>query len=406
MPEAYIFDSVRTPRGKGRPSGALHTLSPIDLGATVLSALDERTRFSRFEPEDVIFGCGDGVNDQGANIARSSVLHAGLPDSIPGCTISRFCASGLDAVNAAAARVMGGQADLLVAGGVEMMSIIPIAGTGGPNGTDAFFNDEAHFTPLGEAADLLATLCGHTRSDVDTFAAMSQERAAAAWSERRFDRSVVPVHDGNGVLMLDRDEHMRPGTTVDDLAKLPAAFKAMGEKGGFDAVVRQRYPQVAKVAHVHTAGNSSGIVDGAAAMLIGTAEAGRRMGLAPRAVIRSFANAAMDPCLMLAAPADATRRCLARAGRTLQDIDLYEVNEAFASVVLHFMERTGVDSDRINVNGGAIAMGHPIGATGVMLLGTLLDELERTGRESGVVTLCVGMGMGVATCIERVGGGS
>ncbi len=403
MPDAYIFDSVRTPRGKGRPSGALHTLSPIDLGATVLSALDERTRFSRFEPEDVIFGCGDGVNDQGAKIARPPALHAGLPDTIPGSTVSRFCASGLDAVNSAAARVMAGQAELIVAGGVEMMSIIPIAGTGGPNGTDAIFNDEAHFTPLGEAADLLATLCGHSRADADAYAAASQARAADAWNERRFDRSIVPVHDVNGTLMLDRDEHVRPGTTIEDLAKLPAAFRTMGEKGGFDAIVRQRYPQVAKVAHVHTAGNSSGIVDGAAAMLVGTAEAGERLGLKPRARIRSFANAAMDPCLMLAAPADATRRCLARAGRTLDDIDLYEVNEAFASVVLHFMERTGVGHDRVNVNGGAIAMGHPIGATGVMLVGTLLDELERTGKESGVVTLCVGLGMGVATCIERVG---
>ncbi|MBU1213516.1 MAG: acetyl-CoA C-acetyltransferase [Alphaproteobacteria bacterium] len=406
MPDAYIFDSVRTPRGRGRPSGALHTLSPIDLGATVLAALDERTRFSRFEPEDVIFGCGDGVNDQGANIARSSVLHAGLPETIPGSTVSRFCASGLDAVNSAAARVMASQAELIVAGGVEMMSIIPIAGTGGPNGTDAIFNNEAHYTPLGEAADLLATLCGHSRADVDALAASSQDRAATAWNERRFDRSIVPVRDLNGALMLDRDEHVRPGTTIDDLARLPAAFKAMGEKGGFDAVVRQRYPQVSKVEHVHTAGNSSGIVDGAAAMLIGTAEAGRRLGLKPRAVIRSFANAAMDPCLMLAAPADATQRCLARAGRTLADIDLYEVNEAFASVVLHFMERTGVGHDRVNVNGGAIAMGHPIGATGVMLLGTLLDELERTGRQSGVVTLCVGLGMGVATLIERMGDAS
>ena len=403
MQDAYIFDSVRTPRGKGRPSGALHTLSPIDLGATVLGALDERTRFSKFEPEDVIFGCGDGVNDQGANIARSSVLHAGLPDSIPGSTVSRFCASGLDAVNAAAARVMAGQADLIVAGGVEMMSIIPIAGTGGPNGSDAVFNNEALFTPLGEAADLLATLCGHSRGDVDGFAAVSQARAAEAWETGRFDRSIVPVRDINGVQVLDRDEHMRPGTTVDDLGKLPAAFKTMGEKGGFDAIVRQRYPQVSRIAHVHTAGNSSGIVDGAAAMLIGTAEAGRRLGLKPRAAVRAFANAAMDPCLMLAAPADATQRCLARVGRTVGDVDLFEVNEAFASVVLHFMERTGVGHDKINVNGGAIAMGHPIGATGVMLVGTLLDELERQGLESGVVTLCVGLGMGVATYIERVG---
>lgn len=403
MSEAYIFESVRTPRGKGRPSGALHTLSPIDLGATVLEALDERTGFSKAAPEDVIFGCGDGVNDQGGNVARCSVLHAGMPDTIPGSTVSRFCASGLDAVNSAAARVMAGQADLIVAGGVEMMSLVPIAGTGGPSGSDAVFNNEAHFTPLGEAADLLATLCGHSRGDVDAYAAASQGRAAEAWERGYFARSIVPVEDVNGTLVLDRDEHIRPGTTAADLARLPPAFKGMGEKGGFDAVVRQRYPEVSRVSHVHTAGNSSGIVDGAAAMLIGTAEAGRRLGLKPRAVIRSCANAAMDPCLMLAAPADATRRCLERAGRTLSDVDLYEVNEAFASVVLHFMERTGVGHDRVNVNGGAIAMGHPIGATGVMLIGTLIDELERRGLECGVATLCVGLGMGVATLIERVG---
>ena len=402
MPDAYIFDSVRTPRGKGRPSGALHTLSPIDLGATVLAALDERTRFSRFEPEDVIFGCGDGVNDQGANIARSSVLHAGLPDTIAGSTVSRFCASGLDAVNSAAARVMAGQAELIVAGGVEMMSIIPIAGTGGPNGTDAIFNDEAHFTPLGEAADLLATLCGHSRADADAYAAASQGRAADAWNERRFDRSIVPVHDVNGTLMLDRDEHVRPGTTVEDLAKLPAAFRAMGEKGGFDAIVRQRYPQVAKVAHVHTAGNSSGIVDGAAAMLVGTAEAGERLGLKPRARIRSFANAAMDPCLMLAAPADATRRCLSRAGRTLDDIDLYEVNEAFGSVPLAWAKAVGADPAKLNVNGGAQANGHPLGCTGAKLMTTLLNELERRKGRYGLLAICEDGGTANATIIERL----
>lgn len=403
MHEAYIFDAVRTPRAKGRPNGALHTLSPIDLGATVLKELDRRTGFAEAAPDDVIFGCGDGVNDQGANLARSSVLHAGMPDSIPGVTVSRFCASGLDAVNAAAGRVMAGQADLIVAGGIEMMSIIPIAGTGGPNGSDAFFNNEAHFTPLGMAADLLGTLCGHSREQADAYAAESQARAARAWQEGRFDRSIVAVKDVNGTLMLDRDEYMRPGTSAEDLGKLPAAFKAMGEKGGYDAVVRQRYPEVLNVAHIHTAGNSSGIVDGAAAMLIGTREAGEKLGLTPRAVIRTFASTAMDPCLMLASPADATEKALQRAGKTLADVDLFEVNEAFASVVLHFMERTGVSHDRVNVNGGAIALGHPIGATGVMLTNTLIDELERTGARSGIVTLCVGLGMGVATYIERFG---
>lgn len=403
MAEAFIFDAVRTPRAKGRANGALHTLSPIDLGAAVLAELDARTGFAAAQPDDVVFGCGDGVNDQGANLARSSLLHAGLPDSIPGVTVSRFCASGLDAVNLAAGRVMAGQADLMVAGGVEMMSIIPIAGTGGPNGSDAIFNNEAHHTPLGMAADLLATLRGHTREQLDAYSAESQARAARAWAEGRFDRSVIAVRDVNGETMLERDEYMRPGTTAADLAKLPPAFKAMGEKGGYDAVVRQRYPEVMGVSHIHTAGNSSGIVDGAAAMLIGTREAGERLGLTPRAVIRSFATTAMDPCLMLASPAGATAKALQRVGKGPDEVDLYEVNEAFASVVLHFMERTGVGHDRINVNGGGIAMGHPIGATGVMLTNTLIDELERTGGRSGIVTLCVGLGMGVATYIERCG---
>ncbi len=403
MAEAFIFDAVRTPRAKGRPNGGLHTLSPIDLGAAVLAELDARTGFAAAQPDDVVFGCGDGVNDQGANLARSSLLHAGMPDSIPGVTVSRFCASGLDAVNMAAGRVMAGQADLMVAGGVEMMSIIPIAGTGGPNGSDAIFNTETYHTPLGMAADLLATLCGHSREQLDAYSAESQARAARAWDEGRFSRSVIAVRDSNGEMMLDRDEYMRPGTTAADLGKLPPAFKAMGEKGGYDSVVRQRYPEVMGVSHIHTAGNSSGIVDGAAAMLIGTRDAGERLGLTPRAVIRSFATTAMDPCLMLASPADATAKALERVGKSLADVDLYEVNEAFASVVLHFMERTGVGHDRINVNGGGIAMGHPIGATGVMLTNTLIDELERTGGRSGIVTLCVGLGMGVATYIERCG---
>jgi acetyl-CoA C-acetyltransferase len=402
LPEAFIFDAVRTPRGKGRPNGALHTLAPVELASFVLTALDHRTGFSGAAPDDVVFGVGDGVNDQGANMARSAVLLAGMPDSIPGVTVSRFCASGLDAVNGAAGRVMAGQADLVVAGGVEMMSLIPIAGTGGPNGSDAVFNSAAHHTPLGIAADLLATLSGHSRADVDAYAVQSQTRAARAWDEGRFARSVVPVVDVNGQVLLDHDEYMRRGTTAADLAQLPAVFAGMGEKGGFDAVVRQRYPQVMEVTHVHTAGNSSGIVDAAAAMLIGTREAGARLGLKPRARIVSFATTAMDPCLMLASPADAARQALRRARMGQDDIDLFEVNEAFASVVLHFMERTGLGPDRINVNGGGIAMGHPIGATGVILVNTLLDELERSGKGTGLVTLCVGLGMGVATVIERV----
>ena len=403
MAEAYIFDTVRTPRGKGRPNGSLHTISPVEMGANILTALDKRTGFSKASPEDVIFGVGDAVNDQGADLARSALLYAGMPETIPGVVISRFCSSGLDAINAAAARIMSGQGDLIVAGGVEMMSLIPIAGTGGPNGSDAFFNNKTNMLPLGEAADLMATLFNHSREDVDAYALESQKRASKAWEEKRFSRSIVPVKDVNGTPMLEHDEHMRPSATMEALGKLPQAFKGMGLKGGFDAIARRRYPEVLEVAHVHTAGNSSGIVDGAAAMLIGTKEAGEKLGLKPRAIIRSFANAAMDPGLMLAAPADATMQALARVDKTYRDVDLYEVNEAFASVVLHFMERTGVSHDIINVNGGGIAMGHPIGATGVMLTGTLLDELERTNKTSGIVTLCVGLGMAVATYIERVG---
>ena len=401
MAEAYIYDSVRTPRGKGRANGSLHTLSPVELSAAVLKALDERTGFSRAEPEDVIFGIGDGVNDQGSDLARSALLYAGMPETIPGSTVSRFCSSGLDAVNAAASRVMSGQGDLFVAGGIEMMSLIPIGGTGGPNGSDALFNDRVNMIPQGISADLMATLYGHSRQDVDAFAVESQRRAGQAWKEGRFARSVVPVRDADGELLLDRDEYMRPDTSMEALAQLPAAFKGMGEQGGFDAIARRRYPEVLAIEHVHTAGNSSGIVDGAAAILIGSREAGRRLGLTPRAIIRSFANAAMDPSLMLAAPADATETALKRVGKRADQADLYEVNEAFATVVLRFMERTGVGPDKVNVNGGSIAMGHPIGATGVMLTGTLIDELERTGKDSGVVTLCVGLGMAVATYIER-----
>jgi acetyl-CoA C-acetyltransferase len=401
--DAYLLDAVRTPRGRGRPDGGLHTLSPVELGAIVLRSLDARTGFAAAGPEDVVFGVGDPVYDQGADLARSAVLLAGMPDTIPGSVVTRFCSSGLDAVNLAAARIAAGQADLMVAGGVEMMSLIPIAATGGPNGSDARFNDVALNTPLGQAADLLATLDGHTRADVDRYAVESQARAARAWSEARFARSIVPVHDANGRLLLDRDQHPRPGTDLASLAKLPPAFEAAG-RAGHDAIALQRYPQLEGVRHVHTGGNSSGIVDGAAAVLVGSAEAAARLGLRPRARILSFANAATDPCLMLTAPAEATRRCVARAGIGLDQVDLVECNEAFASVVLHFMSETGIGPERVNVNGGAIALGHPIGATGAILVGTLLDELERRGGRYGVVTLCVGLGMAVATAIERVDG--
>ena len=402
MTDAYIFEAVRTPRGRGRPNGPLHPLSPVELSAQVLTALDERTAFSVADVDDVIFGVGDGVNDQGANMARSAVLLAGLPDRIPGVTISRFCASGLDAVNTAAARIMAGQDDLIVAGGVELMSLIPIAGTGGPNGSDAEFNDATFHVPLGIAADLLGTLSGHSRADVDAFAVESQARAAKAWDEGRFAKSIVKAYDNIGDVVLDRDDYMRPGTTMDDMGKLPAAFEGMGLQGGFDAVAKQRYPRVANVNHIHTAGNSSGIVDAAAAILIGSKEAGAKLGLKPRARFRSFSTTAMDPCLMLASPADATEKALARAGMGKGDIDLLEVNEAFASVVLHFMEKTGFEHGKVNVNGGAIALGHPIGATGPILVNTVLDELERSGQGVGLTTLCAGLGHGVATVIERV----
>lgn len=402
MTEAYIYDAVRTPRGKGRPDGALHSLSPVEMGARVLTALNDRTGFADHEIEDVVFGVGDGVLDQGSNLARSALLYAGFPQDIAGATVSRFCSSGLDAVNASAARIMAGQGDLIVAGGVEMMSIIPIAATGGPNGSDARFNDRVAMVPQGISADLMATLYGHSRADLDTYAAESQSRAAQAWDEGRFDKSVIPVYDDNGDLLLDRDEYMRPQTTVDSLGSLRAAFTGMGEKGGFDAIALRRYPELARVKHLHTAGNSSGIVDGAAAMLIGSREGGEKLGLKPRARIRSFASIGMDPTLMLAAPADATERAAKRLGMAARDLDLIEVNEAFATVVLRFMELTGADHDRVNVNGGGISMGHPIGATGVMLVNTVLDEMERTGAETGGVTLCVGEGMAVATIIERV----
>lgn len=402
MTEAYIYDAVRTPRGKGRPDGALHSLSPVEMGARVLTALNDRTGFADHEIEDVVFGVGDGVLDQGSNLARSALLYAGFPQDIAGATVSRFCSSGLDAVNASAARIMAGQGDLMVAGGVEMMSIIPIAATGGPNGSDARFNDRVAMVPQGISADLMATLYGHSRTDLDTYAAESQSRAARAWDEGRFDKSVIPVYADNGDLLLDRDEYMRPQTTVDSLGSLRAAFTGMGEKGGFDAIALRRYPELARVKHLHTAGNSSGIVDGAAAMLIGSREGGEKLGLKPRARIRSFASIGMDPTLMLAAPADATERAAKRLGMAARDLDLIEVNEAFATVVLRFMELTGADHDRINVNGGGISMGHPIGATGVMLVNTVLDEMERTGAETGGVTLCVGEGMAVATIIERV----
>ncbi|MCC6009037.1 MAG: acetyl-CoA C-acetyltransferase [Rhodobacteraceae bacterium] len=401
MSEALIFDAVRTPRGRGRPDGALHTASPLHLATTVLDALRNRNAFDAGAVEDVVMGCAETANDQGANIARSAALTAGYPDSVGGCVVSRFCGSGLEAVNMAAARLMAGQADMMVAGGVEMMSLVPMLSTGGPIASDTAFNTISWLTPQGISADLIATLEGHSRAQVDAFAAESQVRADEAIRAGRFDGSLVPVHAPDGAILLDREEYPRPGTTAQTLAGLKPAFAGMGA-AGFGETVKRRYPQVHRLEHVHHAGNSSGIVDGAAALLLGTEAAGRVAGLRPRGRILSFAAIGSEPSIMLTAPAEASARALRRAGLGFDDIDLFEVNEAFASVVLYFMDRTGVPHDKVNVNGGAIALGHPIGATGAILAGTLLDELERREARYGLVTMCVGLGMGVATVIERL----
>lgn len=401
MTHAYIVDAVRTPRGRGRKDGGLHTLSPVDLGAAVLSATIARSAIDPALVDDVVFGCAETVNDQGANIARSSWLYAGLPDSVPGYVVSRFCGSGLEAVNAAAAKIAAGQADMIIAGGVEMLSLVPMMGTGGPTGSDAWFNGACGFTPQGVAADLIATIDGFTRTDVDAYAVESQARAAQAIADGRLSRGIVPVRDFNGAIVLEQDEHPRPGTTLESLASLKPAFAGMGEKGGFDALLRRRYPDMLGIDHVHHAGNSSGIVDGAAAVLVVSEAMLERLDLVPLARIAGFAQIGVDPSIMLTGPAGACDRALARAGLDYGDIDLFEVNEAFASVVLDFMKRSGVPHDRVNVNGGAIAYGHPVGATGAMLVGTLVDELRRRGGRRGMVSMCVGLGMAVATLLEN-----
>jgi len=401
--QAYIYDAVRTPRGRGKANGSLHTLSPLELGATVLRELPRRGGFAAEALDEVIFGCVEAVDDQGANLARSAALAAGYGDTVPGFMVARFCGSALDAVNTAAAKVMAGQADAVVAGGVEMNSLVPmLVGTGGPSVSDVFFNDLVLQTPQGVAADLIATLEGFDRADVDAYAAASHQRAAQAQQAGWFDRSLVPVHDANGTLMLARDELVRPETTRQSLGALKPSFAESGEKLGFDATVRYRYAEIESVNHVHHAGNSSGIADGASAVLVGSQAFGTRAGLRPRARILATASAATDPCLMLTAPVPASQRCLQRAGLRIEDIDLFEVNEAFASVVLHFLRHMRVGHDKVNVAGGAIALGHPVGATGGMLIGTALDELERRDARRALVTMCTGLGMAVATVIERV----
>jgi len=402
MTEAFIYDAVRTPRGKGRASGALHGSTPIHLAVTALQALRDRNRLDTAQVDDVILGCVEPVGEQGANIARVAALVAGYDESAPGVQINRYCASGLEACNMATAKVMSGQSPLAVGGGVESMSRVPMGTGGGAWPADPAVALPTYFVPQGISADLIATLYGYTRADVDAYALESQRRAAAAWQEGRFAKSIVPVRDVNGLVVLDRDEHMRPETTIESLAKLEPAFKLQGERAGFDAVALQRYPQLERIEHVHHAGNSSGIVDGAAAVLIGNAEVGQRLGLKPRARIRSFASVGSEPTIMLTGPSFSAEKALKLAGMSCSDIDLFELNEAFASVVLRFMEVMNVPHERMNVNGGAIAMGHPLGATGAMILGTLLDELERRNLATGLATLCVGAGMGTATIIERV----
>ncbi|MFF4215376.1 acetyl-CoA acetyltransferase [Streptosporangium nondiastaticum] len=401
--EAYVYDAIRTPRGRGKANGALHGTKPVDLVVGLIHEL--RRRLPGLDPaaiDDIVLGVVSPLGDQGSDIARIAAIAAGLPDTVAGVQENRFCASGLEAVNLAAAKVRSGWEDLVLAGGVESMSRVPMGSDGGAWFNDPMTNLDVNFVPQGIGADLIATLGGFTRADVDAFAARSQENAAAAWKDGRFDRSVVPVRDRSGLVVLDRDEHPRPGTTVETLAGLKPSFAAIGEAGGFDAVALQQYHWVEKIDHVHHAGNSSGIVDGASLVAIGNRETGERYGLTPRARIVSAAVSGSDPTIMLTGPAPASRKALAKAGLTIDDIDLIEVNEAFSAVVLHFAREMGIGLDKINVNGGAIALGHPLGATGAMLLGTVIDELERRDGRYGLVTLCVGGGMGVATVVERV----
>ncbi|OWU83783.1 acetyl-CoA acetyltransferase [Oceanicola sp. 22II-s10i] len=402
MPEAFIYDAVRTPRGKGRAGGGLNSIPPIDLTVTALNAIRDRNALDTALVDDVVMGCVAPLGEQGADIARVSALRAGYAETVPGTQINRFCASGLEACNLAAAQVMSGQADFSIGGGVESMSRIPMGSSGGPWTTDPDVATDLHYAPQGIGADTIATIWGYSRTDVDSLALESQKRAKTAWDEGRFANSVIPVHDMHGIKVLDRDEHMRPQTTMQSLASIDPAFAVMGKKAGYDNIVLRKYPELASINHVHHAGNASGIVDGAAAVLIGSKEAGEAASLKPRARIRAFASVGSEPTIMLTGPSYAAEKALKRAGMTAADIDLWEVNEAFASVVLRFMEAMGTDASNTNVNGGAIAMGHPLGATGAMLLGTVLDELERTGKSTALITLCVAQGMGTATIIERV----
>ena len=400
--EALIFDHVRTPRGKGKPDGALHEVTPVWLAAQPLAALRERNQLDTSVVDDVVMGCVVPVGEQGGNVGRMAVLQADYAQSVAGVQLNRYCGSGLEAVSFAAAKVMAGQADMTIGAGVEMMSRVPMGSDGGAWAQDPQLANKTYFVMQGISADLLASLRGHSRRDLDAYSAESHRRAAKAWAEGRFDKSVVPVKDFLGMTLLEKDETIRPETTVESLGALKSAFTEMGQKYGYDSVALQRYPQVEQIQHHHHAGNSSGIVDGAAAVLIGTAEAGAKQGMKPRARIRGFASIGSEPTLMLDGPSYAARKALERARMQPSDIDLWELNEAFATVVLTMMEELNIPHDRMNVNGGAIAMGHPLGATGAMILGTVLDELERTGKRTALISLCVAAGMGSAMIIERV----
>jgi acetyl-CoA C-acetyltransferase len=401
--DALVFDAIRTPRGRGKSNGSLHTTKPIDL---VVGLIHEMlSRHEDLDPErvdDVVLGVVSPIGDQGGDIAKAAAVKAGLPYTVPGVQLNRFCASGLEAVNVAAQKVASGWESLVFAGGVESMSRVPIGSDGGAWAMDPETAYDTYFIPQGISADLIATLEGFTRDDVDAYATNSQQRAVTAQSEGRFANSVIPVLDINDQVVLDNDEFIRPGTTVEVLAKLKPSFAMIGDAGGFDAVALQKYHWVEKINHVHTAGNSSGIVDGAALVLVGNERIGEELGMRPRARILATALSGADPTIMLTGPAPASRKALEKAGLTIDDIDLIEMNEAFAAVVLRFMKDMDAPIEKVNVNGGAIAMGHPLGATGAMILGTLIDELERTGKRYGLATLCIGGGMGIATVIERL----
>jgi acetyl-CoA C-acetyltransferase len=399
--EAYIFDAIRTPRGRGKANGALHEVKPITLLADLLISLQERNQFDTAAVDDIVMGCVTAVGDQGAVIAKTAALTAGWNNNVAGVVLNRFCASGLEAVNTAAMKVRSGWEHLIVAGGVESMSRVPMGSDGGAWAMDPETNIATGFMPQGIGADLIATLGGFSREDVDAFAMRSHQKAAAAWRKSAFKKSIIPVKDRNGLTILDHDELIRPDSTVETLGQLKPSFKAMGDMG-FDSVAKQAYPHVEFINHIHSPGNSSGIVDGAAAVLIGSESAGKQFNMKPRARIVSTAVVGSEPTIMLTGPGPAARKALKVAGMEISDIDLFEVNEAFASVVMRFIDEMGISEDIVNVNGGSIAMGHPLGATGAMILGTLLDELEARDLKTGLVTLCVGGGMGIATIIERV----